>query len=140
LRHELVESRRALERLQKQHETEQERLVREAEERGRQTATTEHQTAVLGYERQFVTLAIQARAADRFNDPQDAVLNLAIDELVEERDEKRRRDKIDKALTELLTAKPWLAKKPERSGSVITQGARTEQPNGRPRERSWLRG
>lgn len=142
-RHELMELRSAHEQLQRKHESEQERIVREAEQRGRAAAQAEHTETVQGYERALVTAAVEARAAGRFNDPADAVLNLSVDDLVAETDPRKRTDRIDKALTDLLTAKPYLARTGNgRPPVLVTQGPRSDERTGRPRdrERSWLRG
>lgn len=140
MRHDLRESQAALERMQRDHETAQDRLIREAEDRGRQSAGIDHERAIQEYERRLVTLAVEARAANRFNDPQDAILNLPIDDLVSERDERQRMVKIDAALDGLLKAKPYLERKSDRTAPLVTQGGRSERGNGQGRERSWLRG
>jgi len=144
-RHELREAketaRQAIERLgavERSHESEQDRAVREAEERGRSAAQAEIDELRAGYERQLAISAIKARAAGRFADPDDAVRLLALDELLAEPDQQRRDQQVEKALTDLLEAKPYLARETRRP--LVTPGGRSEPPNGRPRERSWLRG
>ncbi len=129
-----------LTRLEREHESEQERVIREAEERGHASAQGEIDKLRASYERQLATLAIKARAADRFADPDDAIRLLPLDELLAEPDERTRDQRIDKALADLLEAKPYLARDQARRPPLVTQGGRSEQPNGRPRERSWLRG
>lgn len=138
-RHELRETQERLERLQREHESASERTLREAEERGRAAAQAEHEPIVAGYERQLATAAIRAQAASRFADPDDAVRLLDLDALLAERDESKRASAVDAALGELLKSKPYLAREKER-GSLVTQGGRSQPPDGRPRERSWLRG
>jgi hypothetical protein len=140
MRHNLRESQAALEALQRKHESEQEKMIREAEDRGRQAANVDYQQAITGYERRLAEFAIVARAAERFNDPGDAVLNLAVDEIVAETDQQRRYEKIDKALTTLLEQKPYLGRTsivPRQP--LVTQGGRSEPPNGKSRDRQWLR-
>ena len=139
-RHELRSAQQAYERLQRQHESEQERAIREAEERGRQAAQADTNRIVAEYERRLATAAIRARAAGGFADPDDAVRMLDLDQLLAERDERRREQQVDKALAALLEAKPYLARERERAGVLISQGGRSQPPDGRPRERSWLRG
>src|SRR5262245_37788369 len=138
-RHEARRAEEQLQALQREHETEQERVVREAEERGRQQGQAEVEKITADFERRLATMAIKAKAADRFNDPDDAVLHLPLDELLAIENEKARTNAVDKALEDLLTAKPYLGRGDGRR-PLVTQGGRSEQPNGRPRERSWLRG
>ncbi len=146
-RHELRSSQEQAEQardrltaLERQHESEQERVIREAEERGHASAQGEIDQLRASYERQLATLAIKARAADRFTDPDDAIRLLPLDELLAEPDDQRRDQRIEKALADLLEAKPYLARDSGRRAPLVSQGGRSEQPNGRPRERSWLRG
>jgi len=146
-RHELRDSqqdaeqaRERLTALEREHESEQERVVREAEERGHASAQGEIEQLRASYERQLATMAIKATAADRFTDPDDAIRLLPLDELLAEPDEHKRDQRIEKALSDLLDAKPYLARDSGRRAPLVSQGGRSEQPNGRPRERSWLRG
>jgi flagellar biosynthesis/type III secretory pathway protein FliH len=131
-----------LQALEREHESEQEKLVREAEERGRQEGQAEVDKLTADFQRQLATMAIKAKAADRFNDANDAVAALreagTLDDLLSEPDERKRDQAVDKALADLLEAKPYLGRGERRP--LVTQGGRSEQPNGRPRERSWLRG
>jgi hypothetical protein len=140
-RHARRNAEQELERIRREHETEQDRVVREAEERGRAAAQAEHTDVVAGYERRLATERIRGKAAGRFADADDAVRLLDLDRLLAETDERRREQAVDKALGELLEQKPYLAT--GRSGApppLITQGGRSQPPDGRPRERSWLRG
>ncbi|HKE75083.1 MAG TPA: hypothetical protein VKB57_15780 [Acidimicrobiales bacterium] len=137
-RHEARRAEEQLQALQREHETEQERLVREAEDRGRQEGQAEVERITADFQRQLATMAIKAKAADRFNDAADAVLHLPLDELLAIDNEATRDQAVDKALADLLEAKPYLGRGERRP--LVTQGGRSEQPNGRPRERSWLRG
>lgn len=139
-RKELQEARQALEDLQRRHETEQQRAIREAEERGRSAGRTERDDEVAGVRRESATFAIKARAADRFADPDDAVRLLPLDELLGEPDAAKRDAAVDRALDELLTAKPYLGREQRPPQPLVSQGGRSDAPNGRPRERSWLRG
>jgi hypothetical protein len=140
MRHSLRENQAALEALQRKHESEQEKMIREAEERGRKAANVDHEQTITGYERRLAEFAIHARAAERFNDPGDAVLNLSVDEIVAETDPQRRNEKIDNALTTLLEQKPYLGRSaPPPRQPLVTQGGRSEPPNGKSRDRQWLR-
>jgi hypothetical protein len=138
-RHEAREARERLERLQRQHETEQERRTREAYERGRTEQKADDDRALAGKDREIATMGIRAKAADRFRDPDDAVRLLPLDELLAEPDAGRRDTAVDKAIAGLLEAKPYLGREADRR-PLVTQGGRSEPPDGRPRERHWLRG
>jgi hypothetical protein len=132
-RHEIADLRKQLEKLQRERESDQDRAIREAVEH----ATGEMRTY---YERQLATLTIQAQAADRFQDPGDAVRMLDLDELLAETDTAKRQAAVEKALAALLEAKPYLARGAANHRPLVSQGARTEQ-TGRPtREGDWLRG
>ena len=138
-RHEAREARERLQTLERERETEQERRDREISERERAAGRAERDDEVAGLRRQIATGDIRVRAAGRFADPEDAVRMLDVDSLLQETDEGKRSQLVDAALTELLRSKPYLARESER-GSLVTQGARSASPTGRPRERSWLRG
>jgi hypothetical protein len=112
-----------LEELRKAHESEQERVVREAEERGKQAAAGEYAPRLLEAD-----LAIAA--AGRLRDPQDAVgliSSEARQELLELRDREARRKRADAVIEELLEAKPYLAaeRSDDRGKGLVTQGARS---------------
>lgn len=146
-RHDLRETQQArqaveerLQTLEREHETEQERVVREAEERGRSEGKAEVDRITADFERRLATMAIKAKAADRFADADDAVRLLPLDDLLAESDEQTRDRKVDKALADLLEQKPYLGRDSNGRRPLVTQGGRSDQPGGRPRERSWLRG
>lgn len=137
-RHEKQEARDELDRIRREHETEQERLVREAEERGRAEAEAEYRETVAANELKLVANAVIAKAAGRFADPEDAVLYLPLEKLVAETDERKRGALIEKYLAELLERKPHLANGTGSRQPLVAQGGRSERP-ARPNERSWLR-
>jgi hypothetical protein len=128
-----------LERMQRERETEQERRDREVGERERAAGRAERDDEVASLRREVATGSIRVRAAGRFADPEDAVRMLDLDALLAEQDDRKRAELVDAALTKLLEAKPYLARKRER-GPLVTQGGRSQAPDGRARERSWLRG
>ena len=145
-RHELTEARQALadrERqlteLRQQQESDQERLVREAEERGATQRESELAPRILEAD-----LAIAA--AGRLRDPQDAVGLLspaAREELLGIADTSARRSRAVTLIGELVEAKPYLGleEKNDRQGPLVTQGGRSRQPSrveGTPDD--WLRG
>jgi hypothetical protein len=138
-RHELRETQERLTKLERERETEQERRDREVGERERAAGRAERDDEVSGLRREVATAAIRVRAAGRFADPEDAVRMLDLDSILAEHDERKRVDLTDRALDDLLKAKPYLARERER-GPLVTQGGRSQPPDGRPRERSWLRG
>jgi hypothetical protein len=126
--------------LQRQSESEQERRDREAYERGRQEAAAENQTQVDALNRANLTLQITGQIAERVIDPDVVVGLLPLDELRAIDDPAKRRQALDKALDELLKTKTYLARPAPKKPPLVTQGGRSTEPNGRPRERSWLRG
>jgi hypothetical protein len=133
------------EQLERARESDAERAVREAREEERQRLTAEHDQAREGERREhrhaIATLAIKAHAAGKFADPDDAVRLLPLEELLAIEDERDRERAVDEALDKLLEAKPYLARASGPRPPLVTPGARSgERPNGRPRERSWLRG
>lgn len=138
-RHERDELRVQLERLQREHESDQERRDREAFDRGRQEGAAEVQKQLDTVLSTNQTLEISGWIADRVVDPDVVVGLLPLDDLRAIEDPKRRRAAVDKALEELLKEKTYLARKAGKP-PLVTPGARSEQGNGRPRERSWLRG
>jgi hypothetical protein len=138
-RHELRETQERLTRLERERETEQERRDREVGERERAAGRSERDDEVAGLRREVATGSIRVRAAGRFADPEDAVRMIDLDSLLAEQDERKRAELVDKALEDLLKSKPYLARERER-GPLVTQGGRSTPPDGRPRERSWLRG
>jgi hypothetical protein len=138
-RHDLRRAQAELERIQRDHESEQERAIREAEERGRTAELEERAQIVAGYERRLAIEVVRARAGVRFADPDDAVAMLDLDALLAEQDPARRAQKVDQALEKLLEEKPYLGKDGRGRGPLVTQGGRSGEAT-RPRERSWLRG
>jgi hypothetical protein len=133
------ETRDELERMQRERETDAERQNRETAERERAAGRADRDDEVAGLRRQVATADIRVRAAGRFADADDAVRMLDLDALLAERDDAKRAGLVDQALEALLKAKPYLAREKER-GPLVTQGGRSTAPDGRPRERSWLRG
>jgi len=130
-----------LAKLEKEHESEQERAVREAQEKGREEAKAESDKAAADYERRIAMLRIESAAAGSFADPHDAVSLLPLDDLLSERDEASRDKKVEAALAKLLEEKPYLAANGSASGKrppLVTQGARGSG-EGRSKERSWIK-
>jgi len=133
------EAREQLEALQRKHESEQDRRDREAEDRGRKAAQAEHEQQLSAVRREALVERIKAKTGGRFADADDVPLYLDVDRLAQEQDAGRRDQQIDKALADLLERKPHLAAR-QPSGVLISQGGRSQPPDARPRERSWLRG
>lgn len=146
-RRELRDAQEALQRerdqreqLEREHESEQQRVVREAEDRGREAAAGERDELAATYDRKLAIAAIERNAAGKFADPSDAVRLLPLDELLSETDERKRDSRVEQALIKLLESKPYLAREPTPRPPLVTQGPRSEQrQDGRQRERSWLR-
>lgn len=140
----------AAEKIQREHESEQQRRDRELESRIRKEfdadlkrqlaeATAEHEQQLAGIRREWLAERVKVRAGGRFADPDDAALYIDITALSAEQDPAKRDQAIDKALDGVLERKPHLA--PKDRGLLITQGARSGQPDSGDRERSsWLRG
>lgn len=132
---------RELQELRQAHESEQEKAVREAEERGALQATQTLAPRLLEAD-----LAIAA--AGRLRDPQDAAGLLpreTLDALLRVEETSERRKLADAAIADLLEAKPYLATDDangSKGGGLVTQGGRSGgQPTGvvkSPDE--WLRG
>jgi dsDNA-specific endonuclease/ATPase MutS2 len=137
-RHERNRLRDELAQLQRENETERQQAIREAVEHDRRERDSSHAATIAAYERQFASMAIQARAGGRFADPADAVRYLDVDRLLAEHDKRKRDQMLDKMLNDLLEAKPYLAHGKE-PGPLVSQGGRSRPPGGRPRERNWLR-
>ena len=139
-RHETAEAREAerlanerVQALEREHETERDRVVREAVEHALAERDALHAQALAGKDRDIATMGARSIAAELgFADPDDGVRLLGADDLLAGVDGQR------KALAALLESKPYLARE-QRRGSVVTQGARSQTPDGRTRERSWLR-
>ena len=125
--------------LQRKHETEQEKRDREISERERAAGRAERDEEVAALRREIVAEQIRAMAAGRFADPEDTVLYLDVDQLVAVPEKQRRGQQIQRALEDLLERKPHLGTR-QSSGVVVSQGARSAQPDGRRQGRSWLRG
>jgi len=140
-RHELRSTEEQFEALKRKHESEDEKRVREIEERVRAENKAEVDKVTADYERRLATQAIKTKAAGRFNDANDAVAALreagTLDALLAT-DGQKRDQAVDKALADLLEAKPYLGRNGDRR-PTMTPGGRSDQPNSRPRERSWLR-
>jgi hypothetical protein len=138
-RHERDELRAELEKLQREHESVQERRDREAYERGQREGVSEIQKQLDDAHRANLTLQITGWIADKVIDPDVVIGLLPLDVLRVIDDLGERRAAVDRAVDELLRDKAYLAK--ANKPPLVTQGARSAgQPNGRPRERSWLRG
>ena len=126
------------EKLERERETETEKLVREAEQRGREAALAEATT-------KLVTAEVKAAAAGRFRDPADALSLIDHDELVAEADDGKRAKLIGDALDDIAEAKPYLLGTStsddggERRG-LVSQGARSgQQQGGGGDPDAWLR-
>lgn len=123
-----------LERHRRESETESERLVREAEQRGRDTASAE-------YERRLATSAVIAGAAGRLRDPADAAAHLDVDAIAAAKPDDQPA-LITRLLDDLLTAKPYLALDATNggSGALVSQGGRSQPPGSSPgTPDAWLR-
>src|SRR5262245_6839211 len=120
------------ERLRQQHESEQDKAIREAVETERQRLTDE-------FAGERLQNRLRARAAGRLADPEDAVTHLA-GTLDADTDDAG----IDKALADLLEQKAYLAATApangEGGGQLVTQGVRS-QPPGRTEQSpdAWIR-
>ena len=129
-----------LEQLRREHETEQERVVRENAERVRAEVAAEYEQQIVELQRGRATDRIRVMAAGTFRDPEDAVRMLNVDGLLAEADLQKRDKLAAKALQDLLEAKPYLARQEERPApSLLAQGMRSPPPGERPQSRSWLR-
>jgi hypothetical protein len=138
-RNELRETRTQLDRITRQHETERDRDVREAVERDRTERQAEHDAELARLRREMAVRSFEAMAAVRFAHPADAVMLLPVDELLAEADEGKRNQRADKLLSEMADQGRLPTRDRER-GPLVTQGGRSQAPDGRTRERSWLRG
>ena len=109
-----------LERLRGEHESETDKRVREAVEQAKTETAAQ-------YERRLLEATVATKAAGRLAHPEVAAALLPLDELLDERDEATRAQRLDDALDELLERMPELgtngATSP--SSSLITQGVRT---------------
>ena len=124
--------------LQRKYETEQEKRDREIGERERAAGRADRDDEVAGLKAQLLDQRIKVRAGGRFADPDDAPLYVDRAKLASV-DARNLDAAIDKQLGDVLEQKAHLAVK-QAHGVLVTQGGRSEIPNGRPRERSWLRG
>ena len=94
-------------RLRSEHETEQQRAIREAVEAAEKRVAGEYDTRLRD---SAVEAAVTAAAATRLSDPADAIL-AGIDPAAVYADGKVDKAKIEKALDALVKAKPYLAAK-----------------------------
>lgn len=129
---------RELAELRAAQESEQERLVREAEQRGFERAVP-----------MLLEAEMAIAAAGRLRDPGDAARLIGEDvrtELLAMTDPTARRERAVQAVEELIEAKPYMAVdanggSPPATGDLVTQGGRSSQ---RPGESSspdaWIRG
>ena len=134
------ELRAELERIRTDHESENEKIVREAVEVARAEV-------VASYEQRLLEAQIARQAAGKLRDPEDAVRLLPIADLVQIADEGERARRVDAAIAELLETKSYLAlngqtETPPSRTSLVTQGGRSAPPRDR-REGtdadSWIR-
>jgi hypothetical protein len=118
------ETRKELERLRAQNESENEKAVREAAAEARRDEAGK-------WSRRLLEAQVAVAAAGRLNDPSDAVRLLPVEELLAEEDEAARDRAITKAIETLIESKPYLAAQVdgerggERRGELVTQGARS---------------
>lgn len=139
-RKELRETQEKLEAMARQNESDQERAVREAEERGAASKQQEIERLQAEHARELVLLSIRAKAAERFADPDDVVRLLGdTDEIVSVEDERARAVRITQALDQLAESKPYLLRQNGERPPLVSQGGRSDAPGTRTRERSWLR-
>lgn len=127
------------EQLEREHESEQQRLVREAVERDREAEAGKRDELTAGYERQLAIAAVERKAAGVFADPGDVIRLLPLEDILAETDPRRRDTLIDKLLSKFAQDKPYLLREQTPRPPLVTQGARSERQDGKPRERSWLR-
>jgi hypothetical protein len=129
------QARRELAEMRQASESESERLVREAEDRGRSAAAET-------YERRLAEADVVAVAAGRMRDPRDAVAYLDLSELVDVSDLEDRRRIIGDQLDRLLESKPYLALDDSNGtrGPLVSSGGRSEPPaSGAQTPDAWIR-
>jgi uncharacterized membrane protein YccC len=125
-------------KLARQHESEQERRDRETEERIRAAVAGEYEPQLTALRLENLDERIKVRAAGRFADPDDAPLY--VDRTALAGVEPGKRDAaIDRALADVLERKAHLGLAQSTPGLLVSQGARSQQPDGRAERRSWLR-
>ena len=127
------QTRKELEQLRSEHESGQEKAVREAVEQERER-----------WQRLVVEAQVAAGAAGKLQDPADAVALVSVEELLAETDEEKRQQLLDKQLDELVERKPYLAlngtREQEGGRQLVTQGARSRQPvSGDKNPDDWIR-
>jgi hypothetical protein len=122
------DTRKELERLRAQNESENEKALREAADEARRDEAGK-------WSRRLLEAQVAVAAAGRLNDPADAVRLLPVDELLGEADDDARERRISDAIDKLIEDKPYLAAQPDgergrRDRELVTQGARSGAPGG----------
>lgn len=125
LRERLKAAEAEAERLRKEAMSEQERAIAEAREEAAAEIRAE-------YEAKLLERSVRAIASTRLNDPEDAWRLIDFED-VDAEDEKA----IEKAIDDLVKAKPYLARK--RGGNGIDQGPHGSTPAGGSGGNDWLR-
>jgi hypothetical protein len=131
--------------LQRQHETEQERVVREAEERGRQEIRGQMEEQSAQHTRELVTSRVIAAAAGKLRDPELAGRLVDVGPMASEADPAKREALIGGAIDALIKERPYLASDghaPSKPQPLVTPGPRSQPADrgARRREgRAWLR-
>ena len=134
------EARKQAETIRSQHESEQEKAIREAVEQARGEERSK-------WQRDLLEAQVTAQAAGKLADPDDAISLLPLEDLLAEEDAERRKAKVEKAIADLLEQKPYLAAGANggddrgRGRELVTQGPRSDAPT-KTEDRSaddWLR-
>ena len=138
LRRRLRSSEQEIEKLKRAGMDDQERVVAEAEARGREAAEQ-------AFSRRTLEAEIRAAAAGKLQDPADAIRYLDVDELLKQDDSDR---ELPKAIAKLVEDKPYLAvpatddRQSSRGVPRTSQGARSGPGDGQSADKdgsAWLR-